>query len=307
MGRYQRPPYFPFYPADFASDGKVEIMTLEEIGAYILLLCKAWQETPPCTVPNDDEILSAWARISPVNWLQLKSKVMAPWRLGTDNRYTQPRLFQEFQAFSVRARAARTKGKRGAKARWDRDLDARGIASSGNLPMPKHGFPSPSPSPSPITPLPPKGGIPPEKTADGNSEATEIFGALDRTTDTGDPHGPDLSPPEQAARAVRLGISGDTIERTEADPLEQAMARFKGSAANIGGTMRRKCCEAANEYGEDRVIAALNWAADHGQPYGDALSMARRKSWNAADVAAGGNGKATGKVQAAKGKYDHLG
>ena len=47
MSRHNDPPYFPFYPDDFASDGKVEAMTTEEVGAYTLLLCKAWREDPP--------------------------------------------------------------------------------------------------------------------------------------------------------------------------------------------------------------------------------------------------------------------
>ena len=37
-------PYFPFYPADFLLDGKCAIMTLEQVGAYIKLLCYQWRE-----------------------------------------------------------------------------------------------------------------------------------------------------------------------------------------------------------------------------------------------------------------------
>jgi len=37
-----RPPAFQFYPKDFLMDDKVIVMNLEEIGAYIKLLCLCW-------------------------------------------------------------------------------------------------------------------------------------------------------------------------------------------------------------------------------------------------------------------------
>jgi uncharacterized protein YdaU (DUF1376 family) len=45
-------PAFMFYPDDFTSDGKVEAMTTEEVGAYLLLLCKAWREKPRQPFPT---------------------------------------------------------------------------------------------------------------------------------------------------------------------------------------------------------------------------------------------------------------
>jgi len=37
-----KPPAFQFYPKDFLMDDKVIVMNLEEIGAYIKLLCLCW-------------------------------------------------------------------------------------------------------------------------------------------------------------------------------------------------------------------------------------------------------------------------
>jgi len=57
-------PYFPFYPDDFAADAVVEMLSTTGIGCYALLLCKAWRESPPGTLPDDDRLLSRWSRLA---------------------------------------------------------------------------------------------------------------------------------------------------------------------------------------------------------------------------------------------------
>ena len=52
-------PAFQFYPADYLADAKVQLMTLEEEGAYIRLLCYCWREGH---LPNDDVALSRLAK-----------------------------------------------------------------------------------------------------------------------------------------------------------------------------------------------------------------------------------------------------
>jgi uncharacterized protein YdaU (DUF1376 family) len=85
MSRHNDPPYFPFYPDDFACDGKVEAMTTEEIGAYTLLLCKAWCEDPPGSIPDDDRVLARWTRLAPDRWKECRTGVLAAFTLGTDS------------------------------------------------------------------------------------------------------------------------------------------------------------------------------------------------------------------------------
>jgi uncharacterized protein YdaU (DUF1376 family) len=48
-------PAFQFYAADYLSDESVQLMTLEEEGAYIRLLAICWREG---SIPDDDEKLS---------------------------------------------------------------------------------------------------------------------------------------------------------------------------------------------------------------------------------------------------------
>jgi uncharacterized protein YdaU (DUF1376 family) len=110
-------PYFPFYPRDFASDGKVEAMTTVEVGAYILLLCKAWHETPPATIPDDDRVLARWTRVTPDEWAAMKLAVLAPFKPCGDGRLIQGRLrghYNDFRELSNRRASAGSKGGKAA-------------------------------------------------------------------------------------------------------------------------------------------------------------------------------------------------
>lgn len=106
--------WFPFYPKDFAGDGKVEAMTTQAVGAYILLLCKAWAETPPASVPNDDSTLARWSRVAPDVWTGIRSMVLSPFVELPDGRLSQPRLLDEWK----KAKSRSTKAKRAAETRW---------------------------------------------------------------------------------------------------------------------------------------------------------------------------------------------
>lgn len=50
-------PWFPLYANDFLGSEKIAVMSTEEIGAYILLLCYAWNDKD-CTIPNDPAMLA---------------------------------------------------------------------------------------------------------------------------------------------------------------------------------------------------------------------------------------------------------
>jgi uncharacterized protein YdaU (DUF1376 family) len=98
-----KPPYFSFYPADFAGDGVVEAMTTEQVGAYILLLCKAWAESPPGTIPDDDAVLARWTRLPVKRWRALKAGILAAFVAGDDGRYYQKPLSSQDGFWSPQA------------------------------------------------------------------------------------------------------------------------------------------------------------------------------------------------------------
>lgn len=131
----QTPPYFPFYPTDFAASGTVEAMTTEEVGAYILLLCKAWHETPPCSIPDDDRILARWTRLGDDGWTRCRSTVRACFVLR-DGRLYNPRLDREWRKLFEYRRSQSENGKKGAAVKH---------RQSGAMAVPQHPYPPPSP------------------------------------------------------------------------------------------------------------------------------------------------------------------
>jgi uncharacterized protein YdaU (DUF1376 family) len=105
---------FVFYPRDFSSDAKVELMTTEGVGAYVLLLCKAWFEEPPGSLPDDDRALAVWARMSLEGFRAAKPSILAPFELKPDGRWHQKRMQSEYRKFA-QIRAKRSKA---AQKRW---------------------------------------------------------------------------------------------------------------------------------------------------------------------------------------------
>ncbi len=95
-GQMKTPPYFPFYPLDFSGDPRVESMSTLAVGAYTLLLCKAWYETPAGSIPDDDRLLAKWARVSVATWSRIKDEVLAAFTLR-DGRWSQKRMSKEFK------------------------------------------------------------------------------------------------------------------------------------------------------------------------------------------------------------------
>lgn len=170
MPREGRPPYFPFYVNDFVADRDVEAMTTEAVGAYLLLLCKAWFEEPAGTIPNDDVILARWARLTDDRWSGCKSQVLAAFRLDKDGgRYRQKRLALEFSRLRKQAKAKSEAGKAGAESRWHSHASANAPALAND------GSSSSSSSSSSLHthPTRPKAGV-------GLGEVRSVLEAIDR-------------------------------------------------------------------------------------------------------------------------------
>lgn len=182
MPRDGHPPYFPFYPDDFASDGDVEAMSIAQVGAYMLLLCKAWREDPVGSVPDDDRRLARWARMTPEEWSEAKPAVMVPFTLRTDGRWHQPRMQREFMKLRESSRRRAEAGTEGAKKRWGnriRDGNAMAMPSESHgttnaKPMRSDGKSSSSaPSVAGATPPTPKG--------EPSAETVELPACMERS------------------------------------------------------------------------------------------------------------------------------
>lgn len=146
MPKDDKPPAFQFYPDDFSSDGIVEAMTTTEVGAYILLLCKAWREEPPGSIPNDDRVLARWTRLTPGEWAECRTGVLAAFTLGIDTRWHQKRLRKEYQKLVAYQKERSETGRKGAISRWLSHRSAIGLANA--PPLAKNGSSSSSSSSS---------------------------------------------------------------------------------------------------------------------------------------------------------------
>ena len=106
-----KPHWFPFYPNDFLASSKVALLTTEEIGAYLLLLCHAWQD-PQCSLPDDDEALSKLGRI--------KGDMTSLRACFTVKKYRliNERLYKEWIKANEQKELASKHGKQGAMKRW---------------------------------------------------------------------------------------------------------------------------------------------------------------------------------------------
>lgn len=125
MARKDKFDSFLFDVDAFESDGVVEAMSAEQVGAYIRLLCKAWRETPCGTIPDDDEVLARWARLPAKKWIAARDRVLAAFKLQ-DGRWHQKRMKQTYSELVEKKKVLSKSGQRGANNRWRGHSEANG-------------------------------------------------------------------------------------------------------------------------------------------------------------------------------------
>jgi uncharacterized protein YdaU (DUF1376 family) len=119
-----RAPAFQFYPKQWLGDDKVMGMDWDARAMHMHLMCIAWQQDPPCTIPDDDAMMRRWLA-NPENWPDLKAQILTAWKL-TDGRWSQAGLLAEFN----KQTAFRESRKNGAKSRWSCNAHADAHAST---------------------------------------------------------------------------------------------------------------------------------------------------------------------------------
>jgi len=123
-------PAFQFYPKDWLSDEHVMLMTLEERGAYIQLLCICWLEG---SVPGDLTRMARLCQTDDNRMAELWQSLEPCFRQQGD-RWVHPRLDLERKKQDEHRKAKSEAGKKGAKARWDNDENG----SATDVPMAKN-------------------------------------------------------------------------------------------------------------------------------------------------------------------------
>jgi len=149
-------PAFPWYASDWLGSNRRAMMSLEEQGAYMNLLCRQWTDKT-CSLPDDDETL---ARVSELNegWFKGSSTTLRlcfPKHPTLEGRIGNTKLLKLRAERDEWIQKSREGGRKSAAAKKKR----RGNGGSTTVPTKRQPIAnSPSPSPSLLSPLnPPKG------------------------------------------------------------------------------------------------------------------------------------------------------
>jgi uncharacterized protein YdaU (DUF1376 family) len=116
MSSSSKLPWFPFYPKDFLCDEKVMQMSAMECGAYIRLLCIAWNSQPIGTLAGSPVALARLAVLTDHEWQEHGDVIMAPFEL-IDGRWCQKRMMREGRSSEKKHSIFVEAGRRGGLAK----------------------------------------------------------------------------------------------------------------------------------------------------------------------------------------------
>ena len=108
-------PAFQFYPKQWLGDDKVMAMDWDARAMHMHLICIAWQQEPPCTLPDDDDMIRRWLG-NPRKWEMLKSQIFTAWK-RENGRWIQPGLVAQFVRQSTFSKTRRD----AANTRWEKE------------------------------------------------------------------------------------------------------------------------------------------------------------------------------------------
>jgi len=119
---------FDFHALRFLKSEDVEIMTAEEVGQFVLLMCHAWLGGKAASLPNNPMLLAKYARCERVS-----EAVLREWKAGSDGRLYNETLSEEWDAAVGRS----VHGMRGAAARWNKEKSPTNAHDNAPV-MPEH-------------------------------------------------------------------------------------------------------------------------------------------------------------------------
>lgn len=119
----EKAPAFQFYPKDFLSDERVQLMSHTERGVYVTLLCMCWLEG---SLPSDLASLARLVRMPTARFARLWAGPLGQCFLGKEGgRLGQKRLDQERAKQDVFRQRQRVNGQKGGRP------NRKGLGSSG--------------------------------------------------------------------------------------------------------------------------------------------------------------------------------
>lgn len=108
-------PAFQLYVKQWLGDDKVMLMDWDARGMHVHLMCIAWQQEDPCTLPDDDEVLKKWLG-DPSDWERVKRQIFRAWKLE-NGRWIQQGLLRTFN----KQREFSESRKKAAEKRWGKE------------------------------------------------------------------------------------------------------------------------------------------------------------------------------------------
>jgi len=134
---------FDFHAMRFVNSESVEAMTAEEVGQYILLICKAWLTQKDTTLPDDSIYLANVARVKEVSKRVLAKFPVVETQWGPRRR--NDTLYGEWLLANERSESGRT----AAQKRWGSNAEKMPTHYNGNghlstpaLPIPNQAVPN---------------------------------------------------------------------------------------------------------------------------------------------------------------------
>lgn len=118
--------YFPLLAGDWLAGEAVSMMTPEQEGAFIHLLCYAWQSSGvPCSLPNDDATLAHLSRLGK-RWAKVGTFVKAQFDVMEDDptRLRNAKLWDVFQDANAKHQRRVRAGQTGGIAKAERKQTA---------------------------------------------------------------------------------------------------------------------------------------------------------------------------------------
>jgi len=109
-------PAFRFYPGDFMGSPDVQTMDLHEVGAYVLLLCVAWQQDRHGCLPDNDERLRRWSKMTRDQWTDSRDLILGKFPIVEPGLRANPRMVIEAAKQKDLSLSQQTK----ARKRWSK-------------------------------------------------------------------------------------------------------------------------------------------------------------------------------------------
>lgn len=116
MSAKERPPSFQFYPRDLLSSTAYTLMTPEQRGGYLSLLCHAWLQPRPGWLPDDPDGLATLSGLAE-RWSECRTAIARAFRIRK-GWWVQPRMVQERRAQQRRHFQAKKGARVTNKIRW---------------------------------------------------------------------------------------------------------------------------------------------------------------------------------------------